>query len=147
MGVTYANLDVRDDLMETSIIEPINTTPGTRGSPGARFSNNLLQKSRSPSPEVLGGSKYIQYMAMPGREAYKPPVVANPQVPVRPPNENIMKIDNFISNLLKVGDDPQMKEMIFGDPRKYAQEKIRSKSKKREQSPPKFKQFMADYDA
>jgi hypothetical protein len=109
MGVTYANLDVRDDFMETSIIEPLNTTSGARGtpSPGARFSNNLLQKSRSPSPEVLGGSKYIQYMAMPGREAYKTPVVAsNPKVPVRPPNENIMKIDNFISNLLKVGDDP-----------------------------------------
>lgn len=105
MGVTYANLDVRDDLMETSIIEPINTSPGSRG-PGARFSNNLLKKSRSPSPEVLAGSKYIQYMAMPGKEAYQPPVAANPQVPVRPPNENIMKIDNFISNLLKVGDDP-----------------------------------------
>ena len=30
MGVTYANLDVRDDFMETSIIEPLNTTSGAR---------------------------------------------------------------------------------------------------------------------
>ena len=53
--------------METgkSILE----TPSPGGGP--RFSNNLLQKSRTPSPEVLGGSKYIHYMAMPGYEAYK----------------------------------------------------------------------------
>jgi hypothetical protein len=51
---------------------------------------------------------------------------------VRPPNENIMKIDNFISNLMGIGDDPQMKEMLFGDPRKYAQQKIKTKSHKRQ---------------
>jgi hypothetical protein len=88
------------------VIEPNTPVPGG----GPRFSNNLTAKSRSrsPSPEVLGGSKYIQYMAMPGYEAYKK-TEQNPvrdSTPTRAPNENIMKIDNFISNLLKVGDDP-----------------------------------------